>query len=102
VLGQQVGIAGIGRIRLQEQLRDKDDQSMPANTSPGWHHQGTTRMSEDPKKGVVDANCKVHGIDNLFVAGSSCFPNGGAVNPTLSIVALSIRLADHIKMKMKG
>ncbi len=102
VLGQQVGVAGIGRVRLHEQLRDKNDPSMPANTSPGWHHQGTTRMSEDPKKGVVDANCKVHGIENLFAAGSSCFPNGGAVNPTLSIVALSIRLADHIKTKMNG
>ena len=58
---------------------------------------GTTRMSEDPKKGVVDADCKVHGILNLFIAGSSCFTTGSAVNPTYTIVALSIRLADHIK-----
>ncbi|MGZ8552179.1 MAG: GMC oxidoreductase, partial [Chitinophagaceae bacterium] len=60
----------------------------------------TTRMTEDPKTGVVDANCKVHGIDNLYAAGSSCFTTGGAVNPTLSIVAIAIRLSDHIKQKV--
>jgi choline dehydrogenase-like flavoprotein len=75
---------------------------MPDNTSGGWHHMGTTRMSQDSRKGVVDANCKVHGIENLFVAGSSCFPNGGAVNPTLTLVALSIRLSDHIKKIAAG
>jgi len=58
---------------------------------------GTTRMSTDPKMGVVDANCKVHGISNLFVAGSSVFPTGGIANPTLTIIALAIRLADHLK-----
>ena len=63
---------------------------------------GTTRMSEDPKKGVVDANCKIHGIDNLYAAGSSCFTTGGAVNPTLTVVAISIRLADHLKEKIKA
>jgi choline dehydrogenase-like flavoprotein len=97
VLGQQVGIAGIGRVRLLECLRDEKDESMPDNTSGGWHHMGTTRMSTDPRQGVVDANCKVHGISNLYIASSSCFPNGGAVNPTLTIVALSIRLSDHLK-----
>jgi choline dehydrogenase-like flavoprotein len=54
-------------------------------------------MHNDPKSGVVDTNCQVHGINNLFIAGSSCFTTGGAVNPTLTIVALSIRLTDHIK-----
>ena len=101
VLGQQVGLAGIGRIRLLECLHDPKDESMPENTSGGWHHMGTTRMSEDPKKGVVDANCKIHGIDNLYAAGSSCFTTGGAVNPTLTIVAISLRLSDHIKEKIK-
>jgi choline dehydrogenase-like flavoprotein len=73
----------------------------PTIQAEGWHHMGTTRMNADPHKGVVDADCKVHGIDNLYIASSSCFPNGGAVNPTLTIVALSIRLADHLKEKMK-
>ncbi|MBI2255268.1 MAG: GMC family oxidoreductase [Proteobacteria bacterium] len=65
----------------------------------GWgnHHVGTTRMAIDPKQGVVDADARVHGLGNLYVAGSSVFPTGGPVNPTLTIVALTLRLADHIK-----
>jgi choline dehydrogenase-like flavoprotein len=67
----------------------------------GWgnHHMGTTRMASDPKQGVVDADCRVHGIANLYVAGSSVFPSCGPVNPTLTIVALALRMADHIKAK---
>jgi choline dehydrogenase-like flavoprotein len=61
------------------------------------HHIGTTRMSDNPRKGVVDRNCRVHGVTNLFVAGSSVFPTSGYANPTLSIVALAIRLAEHLK-----
>ncbi|MGZ8203869.1 MAG: GMC oxidoreductase [Burkholderiales bacterium] len=61
------------------------------------HHMGTTRMSEQPATGVVDANCKVHGVDNLYIAGSSVFPTGGHANPTWTIVALALRLADRLK-----
>jgi len=96
LLGKQFGIADIGRVKLLEFLRDKKDSKNPPY-SGGWHHIGTTRMSNDPKQGVVDSNCKVHGINNLFVAGSGCFPTSGAANPTLTLVALSIRLADHVK-----
>ncbi len=64
------------------------------------HPSGTTRMSSDPKTGVVDANCKVHGIDNLYIAGSSVFPTVGYANPTLTLVALGIRLADKIKSNL--
>ena len=99
LLGQQIGAAGIGRVKLKEFLLDGDVQ-LPDYTSGGWHHLGTTRMSDDPKHGVVDANCKIHGIDNLYVAGSSCYTTGGAVNPTLTVVAISLRLANHIKDKM--
>ncbi|WP_158285915.1 MULTISPECIES: FAD-dependent oxidoreductase [unclassified Caulobacter] len=60
------------------------------------HHIGTTRMSADPAKGAVDADLRVHGLDNLYVAGSSVFPQGGISNPTLTIVALSVRLAEHL------
>jgi choline dehydrogenase-like flavoprotein len=60
------------------------------------HHIGTTRMALSPEKGVVNENSRVHGIDNLYVAGSSVFPTGGHANPTLTIVALSIRLGEHI------
>ncbi|MDB5000219.1 MAG: hypothetical protein JWR76_1296, partial [Mucilaginibacter sp.] len=59
------------------------------------------RMSDNPKKGVVDANCKVHGIANLYMAGASCYVTAAAPNPTLTLVALTIRLADHIKQKVK-
>ncbi len=74
----------------------------PLYTAPcylGAHPMGTTRMHPSPKKGVVDADCKAHGVNNLFVASSSVFPTGGFVNPTYTIVALALRLADFLKRK---
>ena len=62
-----------------------------------WHHTGTTRMHNDPAQGVVDADCRVHGVSNLFIAGSSVFPTSGVAAPTLTIVALALRLADHLR-----
>ncbi|MFH4965889.1 GMC family oxidoreductase [Gaetbulibacter sp. M235] len=98
ILGQQMGVFNIGRIKLNEFLRDETNNSLLDDTvNGGWHHMGTTRMSIDPKKGVVDVNCKVHGITNLFIAGAACFPTSGAPNPTLTLVALSLRLSDYIK-----
>ena len=102
LIGQEVGRTGIGRVRLMEYLRDEKDESWPEFTGGGWHHMGTTRMSEDPKQGVVDANCKVHGISNLFVAGASCYVTAAAPNPTLTLIALTIRLADHLKDVIKN
>ena len=61
------------------------------------HHMGTTRMADDPRQGVVDRHCRVHGMDNLHVAGSSVFPTGGWAFPTFTIVALSLRLADRLQ-----
>lgn len=60
------------------------------------HHLGSTRMHLDPRHGVVDADCRVHSVDNLFVSGSSVFPTYGASNPTLTIVALALRLSDRL------
>ncbi len=97
LIGQQLGVLSKGRIRLMEYLRDEHDNSWPEFTGGGWHHMGTTRMSNDPKQGVVDANCKVHGISNLFIAGSSCYTTAGASNPTLTVVALTLKLSDHLK-----
>jgi choline dehydrogenase-like flavoprotein len=57
-------------------------------------------MHTDPKQGVVDENCQVHGVSNVFIAGSSVFPTGGYGNPTLTIVALAVRLADQVKQTM--
>ena len=100
ILGQQVGLAGIGRIRLKEFLRDENDDTFPDSTGGGFHHMGTTRMADDPKKGVVDSNCQVHGISNLFIAGAACFPTSGAPNPTLTLTALSLRLSNYLKNKI--
>ena len=61
------------------------------------HHMGTTRMSRDPRSGVVDRDCRVHGLDNLYLAGSSVFPTAGHANPTPTIVALALRLAAHLR-----
>lgn len=63
---------------------------------PGNHHMCTTRMSASPRTGVVDADCRVHGIANLYVAGSSVFATGGIAPPTLTIIALALRLGDHV------
>ncbi|HWF18363.1 MAG TPA: GMC family oxidoreductase, partial [Verrucomicrobiae bacterium] len=65
------------------------------------HQLGTTRMSASPTDGVVDADCRVHGAQNLFVAGSSVFPTSGHANPTLTIVALAVRLADYLKASLR-
>ena len=67
------------------------------NMSPGAHHIGTTRMHADPSRGVVDEHCRVHGTSNVFVGGSSVFPTAGWAPPTLTIVALALRLADHLR-----
>lgn len=102
IIGQQMGQAGLGRVKLKALLQDEMDTSFPELVSGGFHHMGTTRMHKDPKQGVVDANCQVHGISNLFVAGSGCYPTCGAVNPTLTLVALSLRLSDYVKYRLRS
>lgn len=101
LIAQQLGAADAARVRLMEYLRDEADDSWPSFTGGGWHHVGTTRMSDDPRQGVVNRDCRLHRIPNLYVAGSSCFPTSGAVNPTLSIVAMSLRLADHLRQNFR-
>lgn len=64
------------------------------------HHIGTTRMSDSPASGVVDRQCRVHGVDNLYVAGSSVFPTGGWAFPTLTVVALALRIADEVRARL--
>ncbi len=65
------------------------------------HHMGTTRMNADPAEGVVDTDCRVHGVSNLWIAGSSIFPTSGIGNPTLTLMAYAIRLSDHLKTELK-
>jgi choline dehydrogenase-like flavoprotein len=96
VLGREMGRTEIGRVQISDWLLS-DDRTWPSFVSGGWHHMGTTRMSADPKRGVVNANCKVHGLANLYIGGAGVYATAGAVNPTLTLVALSLRLADHLK-----
>ena len=67
----------------------------------GPHHMGTTRMSADPRRGVVDANCRVHSVDNLYIAGSSVFTTSGYANPTFALVTLALRLADTLRERLR-
>ena len=100
VLGNELGRQGVGRVQLAGSRGDGRG-SWPGAYG-GNHHIGTTRMHPDPAQGVVDADCRVHGIANLFIAGSSVFPAPGAANPTFTLVALAIRLADHLKARLGG
>jgi choline dehydrogenase-like flavoprotein len=95
IVGEAFAAAGLGRMAVSEAVRDADPGTLPC--SEAWHHVGTTRMSEDPRAGVVDRDCRVHGVGNLYVAGSSVFPTTGIVNPTFTIVALALRLADRLR-----
>lgn len=97
ILGEAVGAAGLGRVRS---LLDAEDPVWPADLEGASHHMGTTRMSDDPKWGVVDADGQVHGMDGLYVAGSSVFPTAGSGTPTLTLTALAIRLADHLRGRL--
>jgi choline dehydrogenase-like flavoprotein len=96
LLAMEIGRTAFGRLHplLIE------DGPWPNGFYGDAHQMGTTRMHQDPKLGVVDENCRVHSVANLYVAGSSVFPSTGANNPTLTIVALAIRLADHLKKQL--
>jgi choline dehydrogenase-like flavoprotein len=99
LVAEELGRLDLGRVQLSRWLRaDDDDAAWPrSDLRGGCHHMGTTRMASDPAHGVVDADCRVHGIDNLYIAGSSVFPTGGFMNPTLTLLALALRLAGHLE-----
>ena len=90
--------AGLGFVKLHENIYD---ESLPLTVGPHAHHMGTTRMAESTQYGVVDKDCKVFGVNNLHVAGSSIFATGGACNPTMPIVQFALRLAHHLDQQMK-
>lgn len=91
----QAAAHGLGRSVLE-----LEDSALSEMTRLTWHHMCTTRMASSPRKGVVDSDCRVHGMDNLYIAGSSVFSTSGWGTPTLMIVALAQRLADHLKGRM--
>jgi len=98
IVRAELNRAGLGSLEI---ALDVEDKSWPPSLTGGHHHMGTTRMHVDPKGGVVNEDCRLHATSNLFVAGSSVFPTSGCANPTLTIVALALRLADHVKNLMK-
>ena len=100
-LGKEFDRLGLGKLTTSEWLEDGKpewpvDASVGNHPIGGYHHMGTTRMSASPRNGVVDAHCTVHGYHNLHIAGSSVFTTGGWANPTLTLLALAHRLADHL------
>lgn len=84
---------GLGLVKLEQCVYDVD---VPLKVNPHAHHMGTTRMASSPDFGVVDENCKVFGVENLHVTGSSVFATGGASNPTMPLLQLALRLAEHL------
>ena len=97
---------GLGELRPSDWLSDADpqwpvDPTIGNHPIAGYHHMGGTRMSSKPAQGVVTANCQVHDYENLFVAGGSVFSTSGWANPTLTIVALALRLADHLDERLR-
>jgi choline dehydrogenase-like flavoprotein len=94
ILAACVRAAGVGQI-----VSTVDRRSPPPAVYGNWHQLGTTRMHADPAHGVVDENCRVHGVSNLYVSGGSVFPTSGYANPTLTIAALALRLADHLRAR---
>lgn len=93
------GLARTG-LPVRPIKHDLDEEGWPVSIVPSKHHMGATRMHQDPKKGVVDEHCQVHGIHNLYIASSSTFPTSGMANPTLTIAALALRIAIRVKTIM--
>jgi choline dehydrogenase-like flavoprotein len=104
-LGRELGRLGLGRVEPADWLgsgRWKTDPLISSHPIGGFHHMGTTRMGSDAATSVTDPDGRVHGIGNLWVAGSSLFPTGGWANPTLTIVALALRSAEKISRQLKA
>jgi len=88
----------VGRLKMADWLVDGDGKLPGTDVAQvgGPHHMCTTRMSDSPRHGVVDRDCRVHGMHNLYIGGSSVFSTGGYANPTFTIVQLAMRLGDHL------
>ncbi|HEY8101130.1 MAG TPA: GMC family oxidoreductase [Burkholderiaceae bacterium] len=100
IIADEMRIGGVADVDLDPPI---EGGAWPATLEKEgtWHHMGTTRMHDSPSYGVVDSNCRVHGMSNLYVAGSSVFPTAGANFPTITIAALTFRLAEHITEELR-
>lgn len=96
-MSDELTTQGIAQVKLDPPLVERDWPNTLVGT---WHHMGTTRMHDSPNQGVVDRHCRVHGMSNLYVAGSSVFPTAGANFPTMTLVALAHRLADRLSSEL--
>lgn len=94
--GKALAEQNAGRLRIATEIVEGE---LP-NLGMHCHHMGTTRMSASPRDGVVNGDCRVHGIDNLYIGGSSVFATGGGCNPTFTIVCLALRLGDHLARRL--
>jgi choline dehydrogenase-like flavoprotein len=95
IIDQNLRQAGIGRLMFRVPAEERV-AAVLERAADGFHQIGTTRMASEPRRGVVDGDCRVHGTPNLFVASSSVFPTSGQANPTLLLTALAARLAAHL------
>jgi choline dehydrogenase-like flavoprotein len=98
IIKERLERSGVGTLTF---LTDDPFEHIKKQIAFGGHQIGTTRMALDEEDGVVDVNCRVFGVNNLYVAGPSIFPTAGQANPVLTIVALAIRLADHLRVTVK-
>jgi choline dehydrogenase-like flavoprotein len=93
-IARELGLLGTGKIKFKNELLSGQSYKFD---DPINHHIGTTRMSDSSKTGVVDKNCKVFGVSNLYIAGSSVFTTSSIVSPTYTIIAISLRLGEYLK-----
>jgi choline dehydrogenase-like flavoprotein len=100
-LDQALRAEQLGSIEYDERELIDSMVKSTKNFNSMAHHLGTTRMSSDPQLGVVDSDCRVHSVDNLYISGGSVFPTSGHANPTLTILALVLRLADHVAEQLR-
>jgi choline dehydrogenase-like flavoprotein len=100
IIADEMRLGGVAEIDLDPPI---EGGAWPSSLEKEgtWHHMGTTRMHDSPTQGVVDRNCRIHGMTNLYVAGSSVFPTAGANFPTITIAALTFRLSEHIAREVR-
>jgi choline dehydrogenase-like flavoprotein len=106
LFARELGRRQLGRVRIEveghspKSVSDEDVADFDFSPTQSFHHMGTARMHQDPTRGVVDRDCRVHDVANLFVAGSAVFPSTSMATPTLTLVALALRLAAHLRTEL--